>query len=251
VPAWGVILSVNDKTKLEQLRERIVARQDALSIKGREAGSRGVFVHTVAGNYKAIEYWSELVPGTGHIAVMDLGDDYFLVSNHTKMLELMFKTYFDGAPHFPRLADEGDFKTLVNTGLASASVLAWLDPRALDRTLRALVDVRVRDSLFIDWSVERPRIEKEILAKEFPGERHGAVSPATQQQLDILYEEAASAFEDEVQAREGPRLRAEMLRQLEALELLQGMLIEVSLDQKRLDLFVRAMMPLDEPRPVP
>ena len=251
VPAWGLILSVNDKAKLEQLRERIVARQNALQIKGREPGARGVFIHTIAGNYKTIEYWSELVPGTGHIAVMDLGDDYFLVSNHTKMLELMFKTYFDGAPHFPRLADEGGFRTLVNTGLASTNVLAWLDPRALDRTLRALVDVHVRDAIFIDWSTERPRIEKEILAKEFPGERYGAVSPGVQQQLDILYEQAANAFEDEVHAKEGPRLRAELQRQVNALELLKGMLVELSVDQKRLDLFVRALVPLDEPQPVP
>ncbi len=247
VPAWSLLLWIDDRAKLDELRERIVARQGDLGIKGREAGSRGVFVNTVLGNYKAYEYWNELVPGTGHVATLDLGDEYFLVGNHTKMLELMVKTYFDGAPTYPRLSDDGFFKSLVNTGLADANLLGWLAPRAVERTLRAAIEREVREALYVDWSVEKPRLERKLVAEKLPGERYGALTPSGQQQLDILYFEAADALEEEARRREGPQLKARLLRQLQAAELVKGALAEVSVDQKRIELFARAIVPFDGP----
>ena len=252
VPAWALILWTDEAEKRDALQQRITNRAGEFGIKGREPGTPGVFENSVKGGYKVREYWSELVDGTGHIATLIL-DDYFIISNNNFMLGDMVKTYLniDNQPDYPRLSEDGYFKSMVNTGLANANLLAWFNPREMGETLRVLAEESAREAVFIDWSTERPRIEREILAKHFPGERQGSISPGIQEEFDGLYAEAAGKFEDEIREREVPRLRTEYQRLIKAVELTSGMLFEIGVDQKRFDVYARANVPFDTPEPNP
>lgn len=280
VPAWALILFPQEREKIDELINRVIARQSYLGIRGHEPGSRGVFDNEVAGGTNVKEYWSEFVPGTGHIASSEIRlgssdssraareravssrnrgaeeertresvgrEDVFLVSNNHQMIGAMVKTFFEGGPTWPRLADKPFFETLVNVGLPSSNLTVWVDPRAISDTTRELARetamlVAADD---IDWAIERPRIEKEILRAQFPGETWGALSPEVEQQLAILAEQAAEEFRAEHVAGRAPELRQAAEATLDALEATSGTFVELGLDQRAFDLLVRVIVPFD------
>jgi hypothetical protein len=244
VPAWAVILWVGERSKIEEVRNRVVSRQGDFGIQGHQPGSSGVFENTVQGGHKVTEYWSVFVPGTGHVATLELGD-VFILSNSHQMLGHMVKTYYDGAPRFPRLAEEPFFESAVNTGLPSANLLLWLNPRAVADTTRKIARQRARDDVVIDWTVERPRIEKLVLKEKFPGETWGALSPDVEEALQLAVQPELDAFQTEFKREHSRALQKRYEERIAAAEILRGALFELSIDQKELDLLVRLAVPLD------
>jgi len=251
VPAWALVLWPEDSSKIEELREAILTRQGELGISGREPGSRGVFLNTVEGGYKVYEFWNELVDGTGHLATLELNlgsqRNYFVVSNHHMMLGAMLKSYLTGGSQWPRLADEPFFQTLVGASLPSSNLVLWLDPRAIRETTRGIARQQAEDLVTdgIDWDVERPRIERELLAEHFPGERWGALSPDVEKQLDMLYGPVAESFESDFRRERVPQLAARYERMLSASEATSETLLALGLDEKGFDLFLRVVVPFD------
>lgn len=255
VYAWAVVLWLTEKEqaaftddtvigKIEETIRTIVENQSSFGIQGREPGSIGVFTNKVKGGHVVYEYWSQLIDGTGHVATLQM-NEFFLISNHHKLLGDLVQTYYQGAPSYPRLAEETWFQTQVNAGLPSANALLWLDPRAVSATRRALAAERAERGVAIDWEVERPRIEKKILKERFPGETWGALSPGVEEQLGMIYDEEASEFERTFRSQHEPAMRARLEQEIEASEILRGALLELSISQSDFDLFGRLITPFE------
>jgi hypothetical protein len=208
----------------------------------------GVFTNEVEGGGVVYEYHSAGIPGTGHLGTLEMAGPnetkYFLVSNHHKMLGQVFVTY---RRNQGMLAEDNWFQTLVNTGLASSDALVWANPRAVSGTTRSIAsqDAALDIGLAINWTVERPRIEKLVLKEHFPGERHGAVSPENHEAFELTVQQEIDQFEKDFTAAHLPRLRREYERFYDAAELMTGMLLQLSIDQKSFRLQGRLVVPFD------
>lgn len=255
VPIWGLILWPEDQERVDRFAKAILQNQGAFGIRGREPGSVGVIDNTLSGmgGAKVLEYWNELVPGTGHIATLEMKgrEPYLVVSNHNRLAGQVFKTYHTGGSDFPRLAEQTRFSTWVNAGLANANFLCWLDPRAIAGTNRriaahqAQLDVGGR----IDWKVERPRIEHEVAAKNFPGEDLGALKE--EESFELLVEEEVARFEAQYKQEHAIELVADYERRFDLWEITTGALLELASDRKRLHLVARAGIDLGPAQPAP
>jgi hypothetical protein len=242
--AWALVLWVADMEKVQEIRARIHHNQGVFGIQGRTPGSKGVFENKVRGGHQVYEYWQPMIDGTGHIATLRM-NELFVISNHHKLLDEIVGTYYGGEQEAARLSEDPWFLTQVNAGLPSVNLLLWLNPRAVSDTRMTFARERARDDLAIDWSIERPRIEKLLLKEHFPGERWGALSPGIEEQLALYYDEAADEFEREFRGQHEPALRARYEREVRASEILRGALFELAIGTKELDLFARLITPLD------
>jgi len=198
----------------------------------------------VQGGHEVYEYWLPLMDGTGHVATLRM-DELFILSNHHKMLDDIVKTYYQGAPDSPRLSQDSWFLSQVNGGLPSANLVVWLNPRAVSETRSTFARLRARSDVAIDWSIERPRIEKKILKEHFPGETWGSLSPGIEEQLALYYDEEATAFERQFLGQHEPVLLAQYEREIHASEILRGVLIEAAIGTKDLDILTRLITPFD------
>jgi hypothetical protein len=130
-PAWTIALwtdgSEKARVRIKELSEMVSLHYRSFGISGRDAGERGVFTNNCQpGNYEIWEFWSRLVPGTGHIATAVNGE-VFLISNHYRMVCEALNTRDNSRndPAFPRLVDRPDFMRLVNESLDQANVMVW------------------------------------------------------------------------------------------------------------------------------
>ena len=249
VQAWALVLWVDEREKLEELQLRILNHQDSFGISGPTPGSKGVFTNKVQGGSVVHEYWSEFIDGTGHIATLEL-QDFFIISNHHKMLGQIVSTYYHGSERgSPRLSEDSWFVSQVNDALPSANFLVWLNPRAVAKSNRAIARQLSELDVVIDWGVERPRIERKVFKEQFPGETWGQLSPSKQDQLDMLVQPELDAFEREFRNQHVPALLDRRQKRLEASEAVRGILCELAISQKEFDLHARVILPLDEPLP--
>lgn len=242
VPAWAVILWPQGD-KLNEIRS-VIHRTDTaemLGIRGR-GGQGGIFRNFIEGGAEVFEYWNELIPGTGHVATLDMQgrERYFVLTNVYRQLGPIFKSYHRdekaGNAYMP-LAEESNFQKWVNSGPPSANALAWFAPKAMDQTLRrlALWDVQETASDYIDWKVERPRIEREVLAKEYGG----SVTAENKAAYEGRVEEEVQRFQKQFLEKQLPTQKADAERRVDALESLDAALIELTTDRKSLSLHAR------------
>ncbi|MCZ6596511.1 MAG: hypothetical protein O7B99_02620 [Planctomycetota bacterium] len=254
VPAWALILWVRDAEKLEEHRMRIVNRQSDFGIQGAKPGTRGVFENYVLGGVKVYEYWNPLIPGTGHLASVtdQIGVSggekvqVFIISNNHKMLGHMRACYYRGIEQgFPSLADDPSFQTQVRAGLASADLILWMRPSHLTETWRGMAKRWASDKVVIDWSIERPRIDKRVLKRDFSDWDYDRLTPQQEQELDMLAQPERDAFELEFRGQHSAKFYAEYMERLKAIELAEAVLLEISLDQKKVDFVARVKAPLN------
>jgi hypothetical protein len=242
VPAWALILWPQGD-KLNELRA-VIHRTDTaemLGIRGR-GGEGGIFRNFIEGGAEVFEYWNELIPGTGHVATLDMQgrEHYFVLTNVYRQLGSMFKSYHRdekaGSAYLP-LAEESNFQKWVNSGPPSANALVWLAPKAMDETIRRIATWSVSESAgdYIDWKVERPRIEREVLAREFGG----ATSAENRGAYEQRVEEEVGRFQQQFLERQLPTQKAAAERSVDALESLDAGLIELTTDRKSLFLHAR------------
>jgi hypothetical protein len=131
----------------------------------------------------------------------------------------------------------------VEAGLPSANFLAWLAPRAIAETSARIAERHAArtGADYIDWSVERPRIEREVLAKHFPGETWGDVSDGNRDSFDMLVQQEVDRFQTSYLQEQLPKLRAESDRRLRALQAVESALVQLATDRKRLRLLARVL----------
>lgn len=252
VPAWCLVFAVADQSKVEGIQQKIVHNAGQFGFVGDERGS--VFTHPDAQTgVDVTEFWSPFVPGTGHLASLVMGGSgqggtYLLVGNHYQLVQDCLRHYYTRA-NTQDLASKVNFKTVLNAGLGAASLYLWAEPAMIEATSRALAGQLARDTVQIDWSIERPRLERRILQEEY-GEamavRYPTDLPAeVQLRLDELYGAAAGAFEREFHAAHTPDFENRYSNTIEALGVVDSLLIQVLLQDKKFDLYLRALLAPD------
>jgi hypothetical protein len=256
VPAWGLVLWVEDAAKIDALRA-VIHRKDTaemMGIRGTDGDGNGIWTNTLEGGAVVNEYWNPFIPGTGHVATMEMKgrDSYLVVTNVFRLLGRVFKTYHEGESGGAiqrRLSEDPAFLTWVGSGMGSANLLLWLAPDRVAATSRRVAEFQASESVgdYIDWDVERPRIEKEVIARDFPGEVWGRVSAQNRDSFEMRVEQAVDEFERGFLQENLPLLRAEAFRRLQALEIVDRALVEVATDRKRLQLHGRVGLSFLEP----
>ncbi len=247
---WAVVLWIQDEKAVDSLEKKIQSRSDAFGVRGRKQGEAGVYENKdMGGGAFGYEYWNQLIDGTGHIATMRARynrRNAFLISNHNLMLGHLNQTYLDldGTRH-ANLADYSPFLAQVNAGLQATDLSIWANPRAVGDTLRKLARQSAGESVVINWDVERPRIEKELIAEHFPGETWGRLSPDVEERLARLYDAEALRFEQEFASREVPDLLRASENRIQAWEILSGVLLQLAIDTKGFDLYARFTTPFE------
>jgi len=253
VYAWAVILWPQDQAKVDAIRS-VLTRPDVLQllkIQGAEPGSSGLWENTLQGGAKVNEYWNVLVPGTGHVASLEMKghDPYLVITNENRLLGQVFKIYTTGSTEegMKRLADDTSFLTWVNSGLPSSNLAAWFAPRALGPTARRIAErgAARTGADTIDWNVERPRIEREVLARSFPGEVWGNVSEAKRDAYETQVQEEVDRFQAGYMDQHLPELRARSERELTALQGISSSFLQLASDRKRLHLQARVGLDFD------
>jgi hypothetical protein len=248
--AWAVILWPEDQRKIDEIHD-VIVRDDVvamLKIQGATPGSPGMWENTLQGGAYVREYWNVLLPGTGQIATLEMkGEEpYLVISNENRLLGQIFKVYTTGRSDEgqTRLAEQGSFQTWVANGLASANLLAWFAPGTLAPTSRRIAARAAgeRGADTIDWNVERPRIEREVLARNFPGERWGRVSAENRDSYEMLVQQEVDAFQARYLEQHVPELRAESERWIRAQGAIRSSFFQLATDRKRLRLHGRVAL---------
>lgn len=240
--AWAVVGWVKKEETLNEFRSKIISNQGRFSIQGRESGAKGVFTNKVAGGVILYEYWSQFVPGTGHLSSV-VTDDIFIIGNHHKLLESILLTKLNDAEH-PRLADEPMFSSLVNLGLDNASGFAYMNPSLIADSMRSIAYDTASNSIDINWKLERPRITSLVLRSDFGGMREEDLNPVERGAFDRALQLALDDFEDAFLKEHVGRMNEGFGRTITYLEAMKAGLFELALDPKRVDLSLRTIVPL-------
>jgi hypothetical protein len=241
---WAAVGWHKDTKPLEKLRQKLIQNQGSFGIQGRTSGSSGVFTNKIEGGLIVHEFWSPLIPGTGHMAMV-ISNDVFIVSNHNSLIADILLTTFGDAQH-PALADEPTFSTQVLLGLDSASAMVWMAPRPIIQDLRAMADQTAYSLVQINWTLENQRLSELVLKREFAGRRKEQLSDDEKERFNQLFESEQLAFEQQFRNEHVPELSAEFNRYVTYINAAKGVLLQLSLDPKRLDLAFRALIPLDD-----
>jgi len=256
VLAWALILWIDSLEQVIGVRQRVMNNPSYFALEGRD-GDSGVYSNVVGGGVDIYEFWSLLVPGTGHIAVLtDEGQGVCVITNNHKMLTHLSQTSIsDGSSAAPEpyrdvrpLSSRGEFTALLNSGLASSNLLLWLDPSRLTGSLREQALRWAQQEVVIDWTVMRPQIDRRVLAENFPDWRYESLTPEQSQQLEALAAPERAAFEAEFRGQQVPAIQAEYERSFVYAEMVSVALLELGLDAKEIDLCARVLVPLEPPQ---
>ena len=250
VLVWTVALWVKDAQKVRDLLAKLTRNPGRLQLRGapRSNGSYdpGVYENVVAGGLVVNEFWSMLVPGTGHIATMQ-GGDVFLISNHYQELSRLAKT-LSGRDGAASLADRSEFLGLASSGLPSSTFSMWIDPAQVADDLRAVMKRQAELDVFsrVNMEAEGLRIRKALLAEQFPGEQWGQLSPEVENQINIAAGPLVQEFRDEFRKANLPMVYAEVERKVRYLEGLKAGFTQLRLEPKDFQLAIRVLGNLDK-----
>lgn len=250
--AWSIALWVDDIDMLyspDNTRAGLLNKLEdpkhaaRLGLEGRD-GAPGIYTNK-DGGFPLTEYWSPFIAGTGHVST-GVSQGVFLLSNHFRMVGEVFKLQAGSEPNskVDALADRGDFLAMMNNGPSSLSSMAWFDPAAIDGDLVKVMRRRALDDLEsqIDWDVEKPRIQRELLAANFPGERLGALSDDVRAELDMLYLDAADVYRKQFRSERLPQIEADITATLEYLAGIERALFGLRLDDKDFEVDLRLVL---------
>ena len=252
VLVWALALVPQDMDKLTEILDQIRVHWQAFGLVGLKEGQNGIYKFRSKNGSFLTEYMNPLVPGTGQIATMNIdvtsGDDYFLVSNSRHFLVQIDSTFWNvsGAAS-TGLNARPDFEAFVNTGLPSASVLAWLNPRAIGESLRKIADenLRVQARSVIDWNAIRPGVEAKVLRENFGGVSANNLTQKDRESFEAQVEIRLEEIEKKEIAENYPRLRREAHDQIALWESIRSGLVELALDPKRLAFHARLAIPFE------
>ncbi|MDP6763137.1 MAG: hypothetical protein QF860_09770 [Planctomycetota bacterium] len=234
---------------LVDLRDTIGRQGKRFGLRGKTENDSGYYRNQVGG-YEIREFWAPLVPGTGMIATANarIGDtdQICVVANCIGMLEHVLKTRSQGAPTHPRLAGRGDFRSLLATCVARANLVAWCDPQSAQTTLRRQARRWAEDSIQIDWSLERARLEQQAINEIFAGlgKQRGRLSEEEQARIDRAVEPGLDAIAERVAREQVPAVMAAYERRIVYSEGVTAALMLLGFDPKHVDVSLRIDAPL-------
>ena len=243
--AWAAVAWVSDQEKVEDLRERIALAGPRIGIQGRNPGQSGYFKKPIGGGLFVREFWSQLVPGTGHIASLIYGEN-LLISNRYALIDALVKNRNGRGSSVPRLSNRRDFQVSLMDSVPSANVLAWLNPASGSSLLRdqAQLDAKNRITRSIDYATKRREVERDVLSRAFGGRARTQLTADDVQRLDALVDQQLLSFTDEVVESNMPRELEKVQRLKSYLDSIASALTMVRLSPKDFQLSMRARVPL-------
>ena len=245
VPAVAVVTwpAKGGKEKIEALRDVIGAMGSRIGLAGRESGESGYYRNSVGGK-EIREFWCPNIAGTGMIANLTSADICITANSHP-MLDHIHKTWTQGqATGFPRLSERSDFVAVARSAGNGANLAAWFNPRTLASTLRKQARLRASDSIVIDWTFERARVEDLVLRESFGGRKATALGPAESADFDRLVDQKLEVVRTNIFDKQVPILMAEYERDITYSELIQGGLLMLAVQPKQFELALRVIAPL-------
>ena len=245
--AWAAVAWVSDQEKVEDLRERIALAGPRIGIQGRNPGQSGYFKKPIGGGLFVREFWSQLIPGTGHIASLIYGEN-LLISNRYAMIDALVKNRNGRGSTVPRLSNRRDFQVSLLDSLPSANVLAWTDPRSGSSLLRdqAQLDAKNRITRSIDYATKRREVERDVLARAFGGRARTQLTADDVQRLDGLVDQQLLSFTETVVESNMPRELEDVQRTKTYLDSVSSVLTMVRLSPKDFEVSIRASVPLGD-----
>jgi hypothetical protein len=245
---FALILWTNNLQTVEDLRELIGQNGARFGLRGLKPGDPGYFTNDVGGGFRIHEFWSEFVPGTGVVAMTaaNVAGGVTIVSNSHRMLGHILKTYTQGGPRYPQLAENGQFIALVNSSVPRANATVYLNPRTAAPTLRVQAERNARYSIQVDWKQQRALLEDQVLREHFPGQRRGQLTPTVQEQVDAMVDPMLVEKQKNVMAQQVPAIVERRNGWIEMSESIPAALWMLALDPKSLDLSVRIPVDLSE-----
>lgn len=246
VPAVALIAWTHDESKVVQFREMIGENARTFGLQGVQPGELG-FYKTYDAGYENREYTSPLIPGTGHVLTVNYKDpDVTVVTNTKPFLGHIRRTLTLGGAQHPRLSEREAFQVLLRSARPEGNVLLWYDPRRLGKWLRARAENEARHSIYelVDWSIERAKVEDQVLAERFPGVRRGQVPPDLREQVGLLVDARLEEVRDRVARDRVPELIAQARRRIAWMESIEAALLLVAFEPNSIDLSARVVLPL-------
>lgn len=248
VLAWTIALWLDDADLMEELRFKLVSKPSLIGLRGapRATGGydSGIYTNKVDGGTNVVEYWNELIDGTGHISTARVGD-VFLVSNHYRMIESVVASLVSSGRR--SLADEAIFANSVAAGLDASTLALWLRPGSVETKLREQLRIEAEESIEsrINWTVERPRIDRGVLSEHFGGIREADLDEAQRMRFNELSDEAVSRYRAEFRNENLGPIAAELEGRLDWALMAEAVLLQVSLEKKRVQLNGRLVLPAE------
>jgi hypothetical protein len=246
--AWAVGLWVESPEKIQELQDKLTRNPQRIGVRGPQNADGsyggGIFTNAVSGGLRTYEFWSPLVPGTGHISSM-LDSKIFFISNHWLMLNLISRTVYDRSSQNRALADDPAFAGLVSTGLATQTFALYLQPRMVGEDVRRMFRRNAEDQMnsLIDWNVEGPRIRKLVLSETSPGKSLEALSDPERAELEMVAGPRIDEFRAEFRQKNLPVLLSRYERQWKAAESLDALYFSLRLEPKDFEIALRALLP--------
>ncbi len=242
--AWAMVAWMKDAKKIEDIREQIAQRGAQIGIQGREAGSGGYFLKTISGGIKVREFWSPLVPGTGHIAVLIYGEN-LIISNRYAMIDDMISNRLQKTTSAPILANQTAFQWALEDSSPTANLLAWLNPRTASELFMQQARRGARSSIesSIDYSTKRRVEEAKVLRTVFSGKQRSGLTADEAMRLDDQVDQNLKRYRDQVVEDNLPRELAKAERNVTYMNAIASALTMVKLSPKDFKLTMRVSTP--------
>lgn len=201
--AWMVMAWMSDREEISTMRDMFGNAGSRIGLQGRTPGAPGFFSNTVSGDLKLYEFWSMLVPGTGHIATMNYGE-ILLISNQFQLVDDAARL---AVKRNSGLAGDYLFTSTLEKGLGSANVAVYLNPSTgtdlLVGQARAGAELRLQNS--IDYRMERPKAERRVLAESFGGKPRSGLNADEDLRFKQLVDEEMVNLRDRIVEENLPR----------------------------------------------
>jgi len=243
--AWTLIVWHENEKKLVDLRELIGANSQTFGIRGRTPQDRGYYEFSIAGNFQTREFWSPFVPGTGHIATVNL-PEHMMITNRYMMLEDITQNLLQRATRTGRLTDRSDFMALLDEMPVSGNLFVWANPRegsdVLLRQAEAAARSRVESS--IDLVQKRREFEPAARQAVVQGKARGVLTADEVNVLEAELDRRVGEYRDNVVRENVPKALEAARRQITYLRSLSAFMLMLDVDEKNFRLGVRAITPL-------
>ena len=243
--AWTLVTWHEDEARLIKLREYVGEHQGTFGIQGRGPGQPGYWINHI-GAFESREFWSRFVPGTGHIATLNL-PDHMLVTNRYKMLGEITNNLLQARSSTGRLSERSDFLSLLEEMPQAGNLFLWANPGMGTEVLRAGIRERARDRLegAIDMGQKRRELDPVVRREVFGGRPRSQLNADEVERLDNDLDQRLIDFRDDVVAQNLPGALADGERTATYMESFSSIMAMLKLSEKNFRLAVRGVVPYD------
>lgn len=245
--AWTLVTWHENEKKLIELRELIGTYSQHFGIRGRNPGDRGYYVFQIAGNFATREFWTPFVPGTGHIATVNL-PDHMLITNRYIMLEDLTQNLLQRTSSTGRLSDRADFVTLLDEMPVIGNLLVWVNPRTgtdvIEKQAEASARSRVENG--VDMVQKRRELEPTVRQERFGGRPRNQLTADEVLDLDEDLDRRVAAYRDQVVRDNLPLALEDVQREVKYLRSASAAMAILRLEEKSFRLALRVVTPVGE-----